>query len=129
MQAIWDSHTAEASQRNFITWLPSFYDELAAAAESEFRWTATNLPDQHPGIVLLLLKSFFSRIDKSFRSHLATALAQGAPRQQHSQLVELSAALCNNQLDWKNLILTSSVCWALTSNGVHQVRHCSGQFD
>ncbi|KAK9829565.1 hypothetical protein WJX72_006519 [[Myrmecia] bisecta] len=78
LQALWDgferSATAAASPSgNFATWLGTFYDEVLSATEAEAHWCASVLPDQHPQLVLRLLSSLFQKIDKAFRSRLASA--------------------------------------------------------
>ena len=73
MQGLWDGFEG----RGFAPWLPSFYDAVLNAASSEARWCATALPDSHPGLLLQLLNALFSRIDKPFRTRLASALVQG----------------------------------------------------
>ena len=73
MQGLWDGFEG----RGFAAWLPSFYDALLNAASSEARWCASALPDSHPGLLLHLLSALFSRIEKPFRTRLASALVQG----------------------------------------------------
>ena len=51
---------------------------MANALASEARWCSDALPDLHPQLVLQLLSSLFARIDKPFRTRLASALVQGA---------------------------------------------------
>ena len=75
MQGLWDGFEG----RGFAAWLPSFYDAVLNAASSEARWCATALPDSHPQMLLQLLHALFSRIDKAFRTRLASALVQGLP--------------------------------------------------
>lgn len=75
MQGLWDGFEG----RGFAAWLPSFYDAVLNAASSEARWCATALPDSHPGLLLQLLNALFSRLDKPFRTRLASALVQGGP--------------------------------------------------
>ena len=75
MQGLWDGFEG----RGFAAWLPSFYDAVLHAASSEARWCATALPDSHPRMLLQLLHALFSRIDKAFRTRLASALVQGPP--------------------------------------------------
>ena len=75
MQGLWDGFEG----RGFAAWLPSFYDAVLNAASSEARWCATALPDSHPQMLLQLLHALFSRIDKTFRTRLASALVQGLP--------------------------------------------------
>ena len=73
MQGLWDGFEG----RGFAAWLPSFYDAVLNAASSEARWCASALPDSHPGLLLQLLSALFSRIEKPFRTRLASALVQG----------------------------------------------------
>ena len=75
MQGLWDGFEG----RGFAAWLPSFYDAVLHAASSEAQWCATALPDSHPRMLLQLLHALFSRIDKAFRTRLASALVQGSP--------------------------------------------------
>lgn len=75
LQGLWDGFEG----RGFAAWLPSFYDAVLNAASSETRWCATALPDSHPGLLLQLLNALFSRIDKPFKTRLASALVQGGP--------------------------------------------------
>ena len=75
MQGLWDGFEG----RGFAAWLPSFYDAVLNAASSEARWCATALPEGHPQMLLQLLHALFSRIDKAFRTRLASALVQGLP--------------------------------------------------
>ena len=73
MQGLWDAFEG----RGFAAWLPTFYAGVSSATVREARWCSDALPDLHPGLVLALLDAFFARIDKSFRTRLASALVQG----------------------------------------------------
>ncbi|CAL5221832.1 g4090 [Coccomyxa viridis] len=76
LQGLWDGFEG----RGFAAWLPSFYDAVLNAASSEARWCASALPDSHPGLLLQLLSALFSRIEKPFRTRLASALVQGGDK-------------------------------------------------
>ena len=75
---MWDNYDPRPSDRGFSSWLLTFYDDVISAVESELKWTASNLPDQHPDAVLQLLLGLFSRIAKSFHSRLSAELNSGA---------------------------------------------------
>ena len=72
-QGLWDRFEG----RGFAAWLPTFYAGVSSTVVSEARWCSDALPDLHPGLVLGLLAEFFARIDKPFRTRLASALVQG----------------------------------------------------
>jgi hypothetical protein len=74
-QNFWESFDTRTG--DFLTWLPTFYDEVLNGAEAESRWCASVLPDQHPRLVLHLLATLFARIDKDVRARIAAALAHG----------------------------------------------------
>ncbi len=73
MQGLWDGFEG----RGFASWLPSFYEGVASAVGTESKWCSMALPDLHPRLLLSLLSALFSRINKPFRTRLASALVQG----------------------------------------------------
>ena len=73
VQGLWDGFEG----RGFASWLPNFYEGVASALGTESKWCSMALPDLHPRLLLLLLSALFSRIDKPFRTRLASALVQG----------------------------------------------------
>lgn len=58
-----------------VSWLASYYLDLHQQISSEIDWCAQHLPDRHPGLVLSLLSSYFTKIDKPYRQRLSVALA------------------------------------------------------
>ncbi len=73
-QGLWDGFEG----RGFAAWLPSFYAGIVNAVGAEAGWCADALPDLHPQLLLKLLAALLARIDKPFRTRLASALVQGA---------------------------------------------------
>ncbi|KAK9915106.1 hypothetical protein WJX75_004782 [Coccomyxa subellipsoidea] len=76
LQGLWDGFEG----RGFASWLPNFYEGVASALGTESKWCSMALPDLHPRLLLLLLSALFSRIDKPFRTRLASALVQGGDK-------------------------------------------------
>lgn len=71
LQALWDSYTQGTP---FISWLSTFYDQFLHTIASESSWCQLTLPSRFPGLVLALVSTFLSKIDKPFRSRLAASL-------------------------------------------------------
>ncbi|EIE19328.1 hypothetical protein COCSUDRAFT_67854 [Coccomyxa subellipsoidea C-169] len=76
LQGLWDGFEG----RGFASWLPSFYEGVASAVGTESKWCSMALPDLHPRLLLSLLSALFSRINKPFRTRLASALVQGGDK-------------------------------------------------
>ena len=75
LQSYWDAFDPKA--QSFASWIPGFYTEALAAAESEMHWLAAVLPGQSIKLATGLLEILFLRTDKSFRMRMSAALAQG----------------------------------------------------
>lgn len=75
LQSYWDAFDPKA--QSFASWIPGFYAEALAAAESEMHWLAAVLPGQSIKLATGLLEILFLRTDKSFRMRMSAALAQG----------------------------------------------------
>jgi len=71
----------------FASWLATFFDELLGSVRVEVKWAASHLPEQFPQAVLQLVTTFFSRIEKPFRTRTEAALESGqySPAAFHTQ--------------------------------------------
>lgn len=74
---MWEVYDPNRSDAEFTSWLPSFFEDFLTAVAAELKWAASHIPEQYPEAVLHLLTAFFSRISKSFRSRIETALSSG----------------------------------------------------
>ena len=77
LQQMWEVYDPNRSDAEFTSWLPSFFEDFLTAVAAELKWAASHIPEQYPEAVLHLLTAFFSRISKSFRSRIETALSSG----------------------------------------------------
>lgn len=72
---LWDGYSPE---NPFVSWIPTFYDEVLRSIASEFDWCSSYLEEYYPGIVLDMILTFFRRIDVPCKARLAGATSQSS---------------------------------------------------
>jgi hypothetical protein len=72
---LWDGYSAE---NPFVSWIPTFYDEVLRSIASEFDWCRSYLEGYYPNIVLDMILTFFRRIDVPCKARLAGATSQSS---------------------------------------------------
>ena len=77
LRALWEGYTQGTP---FVSWISTFYDQILKAVAAECGWCHLTLSSLYPDMILALLHSFFTSIDKPHRARLAGALtgAQGS---------------------------------------------------
>uniref|UniRef100_A0A7N0U655 Conserved oligomeric Golgi complex subunit 7 n=1 Tax=Kalanchoe fedtschenkoi TaxID=63787 RepID=A0A7N0U655_KALFE len=78
MERILSTHDLQSSgpKMSFLTWLPSFYDELLLYLEQEWKWCMMAFPDEYKTLVPRLLVEAMGNLKDSFVSRINLATGE-----------------------------------------------------